>query len=145
MPRRNGNGNGKRLPLGTLRTQAIRANDAIVKPYYIVDNGYSPYIGSPFGGQNYQFGGSARIVAMGNNQMGEGFFDDIGNFFTKTIPRAATKTWDFVKNNKIISGAAGMLPGPLGTIAGIGARQLGLGRRRRHGGAVRRRRVRRMY
>ena len=80
----------------------------------------SPYIHSPFGGQDYQFGGSI-------DQYGGSAFTD---FFTKTIPGGFNKAWDFVKKNNVISNAASFIPG-VGKIASVGLRQAGLGKKRR--------------
>jgi hypothetical protein len=51
-------------------------------------------------------------------QQGDGFFGDVGNFFTKTIPRAARSAHDWVKKNKVISRIGNAIPHPYGKAVG---------------------------
>ena len=63
-----------------------------------------------------------------HKQYGAGFFSDVGNFFKTAIPAAAKKAANWIKDKKVISRAAGMIPNPfIGLPARIGLEQLGLG------------------
>jgi hypothetical protein len=64
-------------------------------------------------------------------QRGSGFFDDVGRFFTKTIPSGFRSAGNWIKDNKVISRGLSLIPHPAGKAAGFITGQLGLGRRRR--------------
>ena len=90
-------------------------------------------------------GGRRRRIKRGGN-----IFRSIGNFFTKTIPRAATTVYEkalkpagqFIKDKKLISRGLSLIPDARAKAAAMAADAVGLGRKRAIGGR-RRRRVRR--
>ena len=51
--------------------------------------------------------------------------------FTRWVRGAVRDTGKFIKNNHLVSTAAGFIPHPLGKAAAVGLRLGGLGRRRR--------------
>lgn len=70
-----------------------------------------------------------------------GDFLGIGNFFKHTIPSAAKTVYNkalkptanWIRDNKVLSTAAGYIPHPAGTAVSTGLKLVGLGRRRRVG------------
>ena len=57
---------------------------------------------------------------------GEGWSD-----FTDWVSNAAKDTGNFIKNNKLLSTAAGFIPGIGGTVASTGLKLVGLGHKRK--------------
>ena len=91
--------------------------------------------------------GMVKMTGMRRGGMkGENIFSDIGNFFTRTIPSAATTVYNkalkpaanWVKDQKIISKGLSAVSAldPTGRVAVAGklADAAGLGRKRRRGG-----------
>jgi len=72
-------------------------------------------------------------------RIGGSFWSSIGNFFTKTIPRAATTVYNkalrpagqFIKDKKLISKGLSLIPDARAKAASMAADAIGLGRRRR--------------